>query len=477
MPAIQLDQADVIVVGLGPGGEEAAGRLADAGLDVVGIDRRLVGGECPYWGCIPSKVMVRSADLLAEGRRITGHAGMAMVHPEWRQVARAVREATSGWDDRIAVDRLTSRGVRFLRGTARLTGPDEVTVVDGDGTDETAIRARRAIVLAVGSEPSAPPIPGLAGSPYWTNREAVEAAEAPDSLLVLGGGAIGLELGQAFNRFGTAVTVVEAMPRLLPSEEPEAHELLLKVLTEDGLEVHTGARVELVEYDGLDGSASFTLHCERGDRLTGQRLLVATGRRTDLAGLGVAALGVDPQAGTLPVDDRLRVVPASGGRPGVWALGDATGKGAFTHVSMYQADVVVRGILGEGGPRASYHAVPRVTFTDPEVGAVGLTEAQARERGLRVRSACADLARSSRGFVHRVGNDGFVKVVADVGAGHLVGATAAGPYGGEILGALAVAVHARVPLEVLREQIWAYPTFHRAIGTALAELERALVRV
>ncbi len=467
MAAVRADTADVVVVGLGPGGEEAAGRLAEAGLDVVGVDEGLVGGECPYYGCIPSKIMVRSAELLAEGRRIPGHAGTAMVHPDWRPLARAVREATTDWDDKIAVDRLAGRGVRFLRGTGRLTARDEVTVADVDG-EETAVRARQAVVLAVGGEPAVPPIPGLARTPYWTNRDAVRAQEAPRSLLVLGGGSIGLELGQAFCRFGTAVTVVEGMQRLLPREEPETHELLLKVLTEDGIEVHTGARVDSVDHQEGTG---FTAYCGRGERLTADRLLVATGRRSDLAKLGALAIDVDDEAPALPVDERLRVVPPTSGRPGIWALGDVTGKGAYTHVSMYQADVVVRGILGEGGPPAAYHAVPRVTFTDPEIGAVGLTEGEARERGLVVRTGLVELSASARGLVHQVGNDGFVKVVADMLSGVLVGGTTAGPYGGEVLGALSVAVHGRVPLSVLREQIWAYPTFHRAIGDALRQLE------
>jgi pyruvate/2-oxoglutarate dehydrogenase complex dihydrolipoamide dehydrogenase (E3) component len=466
MAAVRADTADVVVVGLGPGGEEAAGRLAEAGLDVVGVDERLVGGECPYYGCIPSKIMVRSAGLLAEGRRTPGHAGTAMVHPEWRPVARTVREATSDWDDKIAVDRLVGRGVRFLRGTGRLTARDEVTVADTDG-NEIAVHVRQAVVLAVGGEPAIPPIPVLARTPYWTNRDAIRAEEAPRSLLVLGGGSVGLELGQTFCRFGTAVTVVEGMQRLLPREEPEAHELLLKVLTDDGIEVHTSARVGQVDFQ--DGTG-FTTYCERGERLVAERLLVATGRRSDLSRLGAMAIDVDDEAPALPVDERLRVAPPVGGRPGIWALGDVTGKGAFTHMSMYQADVVVRGILGEGGAPASYHAVPRVTFTDPEIGAVGMTEWEARERGLAVRTGFADLAESARGNTHQIGNDGFVKLVADMLSGVLIGGTAAGPYGGEVLGALSVAVHARVPLPVLREQIWAYPTFHRAIGDALRQI-------
>ncbi|MDF3291070.1 dihydrolipoyl dehydrogenase family protein [Streptomyces silvisoli] len=465
--AVRADTADVVVVGLGPGGEEAAGRLAEAGLDVVGVEEGLVGGECPYYGCIPSKIMVRSAGLLAEGRRITGHAGTAMVHPEWRPVTRAVRKATADWDDKIAVERLIGRGVRFLRGTGRLTARDEVTVADVDG-NETAVRARQAVVLAVGSEPAVPPIPGLARTPYWTNREAIRVEEVPGSLLVIGGGSIGLELGQVFCRFGTAVTVVEGMQRLLPREEPEAHELLLKVLTDNGIEVHTSARVGAVDYEE---GAGFTLYCDRGERLVAERLLVATGRRSDLAKVGALAVDVDAEAPALPVDERLRVAPPVSGRPGIWALGDVTGKGAYTHVSMYQADVVVRGILGEGGPPAAYHAVPRVTFTDPEIGAVGLTEWEARERGLAVRTGLVDLSTSARGTTHQIGNDGFVKLVADMLSGVLVGGTTAGPYGGEVLGALSVAVHARVPLAVLREQIWAYPTFHRAIGDALRQIK------
>ncbi|MGA5701365.1 dihydrolipoyl dehydrogenase family protein [Peterkaempfera bronchialis] len=461
----QPQQVDAVVVGMGPGGEEVAGRLADAGLDVVGVDERLLGGECPYWGCIPSKIMVRAAGLVAEAHRIPGTAGTAMVHPDWRPVARRVREATDDWNDKAAVDRFTSRGGRFLRGRGRLTAPGEVTVGGVDG-GETVLRPRRAVVLAVGSEPSVPPVPGLACTPYWTNREMVEAAELPESLLVLGGGAVGLEFGQVVQRFGTAVTVLEVAPRLLGHEEPEVDEVLMRALTSDGVEVYTGAEPASVSYDG----GRFTVECARGERLTAERLLVAAGRRVDLTRLGAGVLEVDDTAPALPVDARMRVPGQDPGGPGVWAVGDVTGHGAFTHMAMYQADVAVRAILGRGGPQAEYHAVPRVTFTDPEIGAVGLTEAEARQRGIAVRIGRADLAATARGFIHGPGGDGFVKLVADADAGVLVGGTVAGPYGGEVLGVLSVAVRARLPVAELAQTIWAYPTFHRAIGDALREL-------
>ncbi|WP_017559838.1 dihydrolipoyl dehydrogenase family protein [Nocardiopsis baichengensis] len=455
-----VDSADVVVVGMGPGGEALAGRLASEGLDVVGVEAALVGGECPYWACIPTKMMVRAADALAEARRVPELAGNAEAYPDFAPVARRIREeATTDWDDTAAVERFLGQGGRFVRGTGRLEGADTVRVRE-DGGGERVLRARTGVVVAAGTAPAVPPIPGLDQVPYWTNRQAVRAEKAPDSLCVIGGGPIGLEFAQAFARFGTRVTVLEAGERVLGPEEPESGALVADVLGREGLDVRTGVRITGVSH----GPGGFSVDTGSG-QVGAERLLVATGRRSDLDGLGLASVGLDTSARSISVDGRMRAAP------GVWALGDIVGEGAFTHVSVYQARIAAEDILtGGNGPTADYRALPRVTFTDPEVGAVGLTEAQAREKGLQVRTGTAQVPSTARGWIHKAGNDGFIKLVEDRGAGVLVGATSAGPNGGEVLGALSVAVHARTPVETLRGMIYAYPTFHRGIEDALNDL-------
>jgi pyruvate/2-oxoglutarate dehydrogenase complex dihydrolipoamide dehydrogenase (E3) component len=325
---------------------------------------------------------------------------------------------------------------------------------------DQVVEARRGIVVATGTHPAIPPIPGLGRVPYWTNREAIEAKELPSSLLVLGGGAVGAELAQVFARFGVEVTVVEALERLVPGDEPEVGDLLAGVFGREGIAVHTAASVTEVRRDG----ARVTIELADGTTLAAAQILVATGRRADLAAAGLGAVGVDEPQPWVPVDDHLRVTD------GVWAIGDITGRGEYTHVAMYQSPIAVADILGQDHAPADYRAVPRVTFTDPEIGTVGLTEAQARANGVDVRVGATRLPQTARGWIHKAGNDGFIKLVEDAGRGVLVGATAMGPTGGEILGLLTLAVHAEVPTDQLRQMIYAYPTFHRGVEDALRAL-------
>jgi pyruvate/2-oxoglutarate dehydrogenase complex dihydrolipoamide dehydrogenase (E3) component len=448
-------EVDVVVIGMGPGGEEVAGRLAEAGLSVVGVERELVGGECPYWGCVPSKMMIRGSTLIAETRRADPYAGRSSIEPDLAFVAKRIRdEATDSWDDQVAADRFEGKGGRLVRGSARLAGPGRVVV--GDDT----FAAARGVVVATGSAPVVPPIEGLADSRYWTNREAISAEEAPASLVVLGGGAVGVELAQMFARYGTAVTVVEATDRLLPPEEPEAAEVVATALREDGVTLALGAKAVRVSRD----SDSVTVDLEDGTSVCGAELLVSVGRHARVADLGVDSVGLDPTARAIEVDERMRAADR------LWAVGDVTGVGAFTHLAVYQAGIAIDDILGRPGPTADYTGLARVTFTDPEVGSVGLTERAAREQGVPVRTGTSQVSASARGWIHGPGNAGFIKLVADADTGLLVGATSAGPWGGEVLSMLTLAVHARVPVSTLRTMIYAYPTFHRGVQDALTDL-------
>ena len=464
-----LDSYDVIVLGLGPGGGEVAERLAEAGLAVLGVDPHLVGGECPYYGCIPSKMIMRGAELLAETPRVDVLAGTATATPDYRKVADRIRdEATDDWNDQVAVDRLRGLGGHFARGAGRLAGRD------GDGNAQVqvngrVIAARRAVVVATGTAPAIPPIPGLAeiaeagltpDGPVWTNREVMRIRQAPASLIVIGGGAVGCELAQGFARFGTAVTQLEGAPRLLMPEEPEAAEMVAAVFDREGISTHTGVSISGIAV--ADGVVSVSL--ADGRHFEAEKLLVAAGRRQHLPELALDSVGLDPASTTLTVDEHMQVAG------GIYAVGDVTGRGAFTHVAVWQARVLIAHLLGRTEPYGGYQGLAWVTFTDPEVGRVGMSEQQATDAGLRVGIGRTDLAASTRGWIHGPGNDGLVKLVADLDRGVLVGATVVGPYGGEILGMLTLAVHAAVPVSTLASMHYAYPTLHRAIGDAVRDI-------
>ncbi len=456
---MSTNEFDVIVVGLGPGGEDLAGQLAASGLQVLGIESNLVGGECPYYGCVPSKMIVRAADLLQEGRRVNTMAGSAVITPDYSIVANRIRdEATDDWNDQVAVDRFVGKGGTFVRGRGRLDGPGRVIVGDDTYT------ARQGVVISTGTAPAIPPVPGLAGAAPWTNRDIVKIRTVPTSLVVLGGGAIGLELAQAFSRFGCKVTVVEALDRILAPEEPESSELLATVLRAEGVDIRTGSAAASVSR-GADG---VLLTLADGSEVRADEMLVAAGRAPNVRGIGLGTVGLDETARPVfTVDERLRV----NGVDGLWAIGDIAGKGAFTHMAMYQSGIAFDDITGATDPRlAQDHAVSRVTFTDPEVGSVGMTEAQARAAGLNVRVGLANSATSSRGWLHGEGNEGLMKLIVDADKGILVGATSVGPRGGDVLSMFNLAVHARVPVSELRSMIYAYPTFYRGALDALADI-------
>ncbi len=449
---------DVVALGVGTCGEDLSLRLLGAGLDVVGIEAALVGGECAYWACLPSKMMIRAASVVQEARRVGGMAGHAEVTPDWDLVAARVRtEVTGGWDDSVAVERFEGRGGRLVHGRGKLTGPRTVTVGDESFT------ARRGVVIATGSKPAIPPIPGLADVDSWTTHDVIRAERLPKSMVVLGGGAVGCELGQVLARFGTDVTIVEAGDRLLPAEEPEASEAVEAAFAAEGIDVHTGAAAQRVA--SRDGAIVVTL--AGGAELASQHLLVATGRTVDLSRLGLESAGLKGAGRFIQVDERMRAAD------GIWAMGDVTGAAMFTHVALYQSAIVAADILGEDHAPARYDAVPRVTFTDPEVGAVGMTESDALAAGLDVVVVVKQLPRTFRGWLHGSGG-GIIKLIADQKTGVLVGATAVGPHGGEMLGLLSLAVHACIPLAELRSMIYAFPTFYGGIGEAVGAYGRGL---
>jgi pyruvate/2-oxoglutarate dehydrogenase complex dihydrolipoamide dehydrogenase (E3) component len=451
VPASSAVECDVVVLGLGPGGEHVAIKLARAGLDVVGIEDRLVGGECPYYGCVPSKMMIAAAHVVAAVRKVPEFGGKATVEPDWSEVARRVRdEATDDWDDTVAVKRLEDSGARFHRGRGVLDGPGRVRV------GGTTYVARKGVVLNTGTRPAAPPIDGLEGTPYWTNRDAVTATDLPASLVVLGGGPIGCEFAQVFSRFGVDVTVVEVAGRLVAAEEPEASEALAQAFTDEGITVLAGATVDSVSHD----DNGFTLRVD-GTSVRAEKLLVAAGRHANLDFIGLDTVGLPDDLQVVETDERMRAGEQ------LWAIGDVTGKGAFTHVSMYQAAVVVRDALGEDGPWADYRAVPRVTFTSPEVASVGLSEKAARDGGLDVAVSTGDLG--ARGWLAK--EQGVIKLVADRKRGVLVGGCVVAESGGEILSMLEAAVHAEIPVATLLTMHFAYPTYHRALEHALKELD------
>lgn len=448
-----MDEFDVVVVGAGPAGEVAAGRCADGGLRVALVERELVGGECSFWGCVPSKTLIRPGDVLAAARRVPG-ASAAVQGSLDLDAALAWRdEMTNGWKDDNALPWVEEKGIALLRGSGRLAGEREVVVTTADG--ERRLQAARAVILAVGTGPLIPPVEGLRELPPWDNRSATSAKEAPRRLLVLGGGAIGVEMAQAFRRLGSEeVTVVEGLDRLLAREEAFAGEELRAVFEAEGIGVVTGARLARVRRWGVDGPVEATL--DDGRQLESDEVLVAVGRRPATGEIGLDTVGLEPGR-AVAVDDRMR----ADGVPGGWlyAIGDCNGRAPLTHMGKYHGRVAADVIRGRDvTDRASAGAVPRVTFTDPQVCAVGLTEAQARDAGIPVRVATYDTGAVAGAYVLGRGIAGTAKIVVDQRRQVIVGATFTGPGLQELLHSATVAVVGEVPLDMLWHAVPSFPT-------------------
>jgi pyruvate/2-oxoglutarate dehydrogenase complex dihydrolipoamide dehydrogenase (E3) component len=447
---------DVVCLGGGVAGEAIAEGLRNSGLTLAVVERELVGGECPYWGCIPSKTLLRSGETLSEADRARA---LAASRVDWTvdfpKVSTRVLWMARNLDDSRPAAAMEATGATLFRGDGTLT--DLRTVRVGD----QQLVARRGVVIANGSTAVIPPIPGIDTVGIWTNREATLPKELPAALAILGGGFIGVELGQAFARLGSKVTMIEAGPRFLALEEPEAGAALRPHLEADGITLMLGDPCVGIE---KQHGSTVVLHLKSGTMVKADRLLVATGRRANAEAWHATGLA-QTERGWLKVNPATLEAQA-----GVFGAGDVTGLGGFTHLAYYHGEIVAKRLRGIDA-RADHTAVPRVTYTDPEIASVGLSEAAARAQGIDVIVATADPAEAARGYIHDF-RGGALKLVGDRTRGVLIGAMLVTPRAGEILGELVLAIKLATPLTTLADVIHPFPAFNRVLGQSLADLAR-----
>ncbi len=441
---------DVVILGAGPGGEVALNTLLKAERRVALVEREVIGGECSNWGCIPTKTLLRPPELKGKCSRAAGVHAPALDFPKLA----AYRDyMVSNHDDSGRIARYTERGVTVLKGHGKLAGPGRVEV-DGHGLTADAV------IVATGAEAVVPPIPGLAEAGYWTNRDATDLTEIPESTVVIGGGAVGIELGQFLARFGSRVRLIQGADRLAPREEPRIGDLLGDLLEQDGVEVFLGGRAERVRLENGDR----VVELDDGREARGEVLLVATGRLPRTQGIGLETVGIAPGPRGVEVDERCRAAD------GIWAIGDVTGIAAFTHVAKYQGRIAAADIVGIP-VKADYRAVPRVFFTDPEVAAVGMTESDARERGIDIVTTTIDLPSSiARPYTFQENPQGTLGIVVDRARRVLVGAWAVAPLASEWIHQAVLAIRAEIPVDVLTDTIAQFPSFSEAFGAALRSL-------
>jgi pyruvate/2-oxoglutarate dehydrogenase complex dihydrolipoamide dehydrogenase (E3) component len=446
------EKFDAVILGMGPGGEVVAERLLAAGKKVALVERELLGGECAYWACIPSKTLLRPPEVKSEATRAFGTSTPELYLEnifDYRDYI--IRNL----DDSGEVKRYEEKGATVIRGEGCLDGPGRVEV-NGETLEADHV------VVATGSTSNMLPIDGLEDVPVWTNREATTTREVPERAVIIGGGPNGIETSQWLSRLGSQVTLVHHSEVLINREDPKVGEIIQPILEEEGIDVRVGRKVEKARKEN-DGSVVVTL--DDGDEVETDVVVTVAGRTPRVEGIGLESIGVEPDKKGLPIDDRCRLAE------GVWAVGDVTGVMLFTHVAQYQGRIVAANILG-GDRRASYRGVPRVVFSDPEIAATGLTEEEAREEGIDVAAINLELPQAvARPVTYEKEPRGNLGLVVDQQERILVGAWAVAPLAGEWIHQACLAVRTRIPVDTLLDSVFQFPTFSQAYLAALEKMD------